>query len=455
MDNKKKWELLLGEKRFREKSQTTPSDGRNPFESDYGRLISSAPIRRLQDKTQVFPLESNDYIRTRLTHSLEVSYIGSSIGQSIEKFLLEKGDITQKQVGCLSSLLRVSGLVHDLGNPPFGHFGEVAIKSFFKKYFESYPGGLSEIEKADFSNFDGNVQTFRILSRLHYFGDEYSYNLTYSTLASVIKYPSDSLEGNKDPYVEIAKKKFGYFVSETEKYKYINDYLQLHQRRSPVVYLMEAADDIAYSAADIEDGIKLGIIGVNDIKDVFSSKLKNNKDTILKTLDDLDKEFDKDLENRNSLIVQKFRIETQRIMIESIIKTFEDKYDLIMNGELEDEIIKVSDAADIREAYKKLTGKIFKNQSILKKELAGKEAIEGLLQIFVNATESVNFKPDGNTYESRLYNIISPSFRTIYERHTKYPNDKYNRLRLVVDYISGMTDRHVISLYQELKGIKL
>ena len=218
---------------------------------------------------------------------------------------------------------------------------------------------------------------------------------------------------------------------------------------------MEAADDIAYSAADIEDGIKLGIIGVNDIKDVFSSKLKNNKDTILKTLDELDKEFDKDLENRNSLIVQKFRIETQRIMIESIIKTFEDKYDLIMNGELEDEIIKVSDAADIREAYKKLTGKIFKNQSILKKELAGKEAIEGLLQIFVNATESVNFKPDGNTYESRLYNIISPSFRTIYERHTKYPNDKYNRLRLVVDYISGMTDRHVISLYQELKGIKL
>ena len=121
MDIKKKWELLVGEKRFREKSQTTPSDGRNPFESDYGRLISSAPIRRLQDKTQVFPLESNDYIRTRLTHSLEVSYIGSSIGQSIEKFLLEKGDITQKQVGCLSSLLRVSGLVHDLGNPPFGH----------------------------------------------------------------------------------------------------------------------------------------------------------------------------------------------------------------------------------------------------------------------------------------------------------------------------------------------
>ena len=130
-------------------------------------------------------------------------------------------------------------------------------------------------------------------------------------------------------------------------------------------------------------------------------------------------------------------------------------YDLVMNGEFENEIIKKSDAADIREAYKKLTGKIFKSKSILKKELAGKEAIEGLLDIFVKATESPNFKSDGNTYESRIYNIISSNFKTIYEKYTKYPNDKYNRLRLIVDYISGMTDRHVISLYQELKGIKL
>ena len=455
MDNKTKWSLLLGEKRFREKTATTPSDGRNPFESDYGRLISSAPIRRLQDKTQVFPLESNDYIRTRLTHSLEVSYIGASIGQSIEKKLIDKKDITQDQKGYLSSLLRVSGLVHDLGNPPFGHFGEVAIKNFFTNYFKSHPEGLSAIEKADFTNFDGNVQTFRILTRLHFFGDEYSYNLTYSTLASIIKYPSDSLEGNKDPYVEIAKKKFGYFVSETDKYKDINDYLQLHNRRSPVVYLMEAADDIAYSAADIEDGIKLGIITVNDIRDVFEKNLSKNKEEVLNRLNDLDKQFTKDLDNRDSIIVQKFRIETQRIMIEAIIDTFMKNYDLVMNGEFENEIIKKSDAADIREAYKKLTGKIFKSKSILKKELAGKEAIEGLLDIFVKATESPNFKSDGNTYESRIYNIISSNFKTIYEKYTKYPNDKYNRLRLIVDYISGMTDRHVISLYQELKGIKL
>lgn len=455
MDNKKKWELLLGEKRFREKSPTILVDGRNPFENDYGRLISSAPIRRLQDKTQVFPLESNDYIRTRLTHSLEVSYIGGSIGQSVEKWLLDKKHITQEQKSYLSSLLRVSGLVHDLGNPPFGHFGEEAIKSYFKKYFESNPTGLNEIEKADFTNFDGNVQTFRILSRLYYFGDEFSYNLTFSTLASVIKYPSDSLEGNKDPYVEIAKKKFGYFVSETEKYREINNHLQLDKKRSPIVYLMEAADDIAYSAADIEDGIKLGIIHIDDVREVFGSKLVNNKDKVLHFLDKLEKDIAKDTANRESIIIQKFRIETQKIMIESVIETFKQKYDLIMEGKLNNEIIKESAAADIREAYKKLTVRIFKSKSILKKELAGKEAIEGLLDIFVKASESPNFKSDGNTYESRIYNIISSNFKTIYEKFTKYPNDKYNRLRLIVDYISGMTDRHVISLYQELKGIKL
>lgn len=268
MNNKKKWELLLGEKRFREKENTIPSDGRNPFENDYGRLVSSAPIRRLQDKTQVFPLEQSDYIRTRLTHSLEVSYIASSIGQSIEKFLIEeKQDLDKEKQGFLSSLLRVAGLVHDLGNPPFGHFGEEAIKTFFRNYFkENTKTELNTLEKADFENFDGNVQTFRILSKLHYFGDEYGYNLTYSSLASIIKYPSNSTDGNDENSTEIAKKKFGYFVTETEKYNVINTYLELNNKRSPIVYLLEAADDIAYSAADIEDGAKLGIISIDEIK---------------------------------------------------------------------------------------------------------------------------------------------------------------------------------------------
>lgn len=471
MTFKDKWDLLFEDIRFREKTPTISSDGRNPFENDYGRLISSSPIRRLQDKTQVFPLEQSDYIRTRLTHSLEVSYIASSIGQSIENLLIKKGEIDSDKKGFLSSLLRTSGLVHDLGNPPFGHFGEEAVKKFFQDYFNSpeyheYEEKvkatnqstlpiLSELEKNDFLNFDGNVQTLRILSKLYYFGDEYGYNLTYSTLASCIKYPSNSLEGNKGKKTsEIAKRKFGYFVTETETFNEINEYLKLNKKRCPIVYLMEAADDIAYSAADIEDGIKLNIVNIYDVKDIFEKHLTTNKDIVLAKLNELIEEY-KSSTIDESIVIQKFRIFTQRIMIQNIIETFESKYESIMTGKLENEIIDVSNASDIRKAYKELQYKVFDDKNILKKEIAGWEAIYGLLRILVKASRSENFKIDGNTYESRIFKLISSSHRFIYENIEKYSNNEYKKLQMITDFISGMTDTYAINLYQELKGIKL
>ena len=456
MKNTEKWELLIQDKRFRDKSSSIKSDGRNPFENDYGRLISSAPIRRLQDKTQVFPLEQSDYIRTRLTHSLEVSYIASSIGQSIENFLINnKKDLKLERQGYLSSLLRVAGLVHDLGNPPFGHFGEEAVKKFFKDYFQDNDTSLNDMERADLIYFDGNVQTFRILSKLYYFGDEYGYNLTYSSLASIIKYPSNSLEGNKKPCTEIAKKKFGYFVTETETYKKINDWLKLKHRRSPITYLLEAADDIAYSAADIEDGVKLGIISIEKIKEIFNENLSTNKDEVLNDLSKIENNLSQGKNIDPSLIVQKFRISTQRIMIQEVINSFIENYDDIMNGELENELIDISKAKDIRNSYKKLQSIVFNDKSILKKEIAGWEAVYGLLKIFVTASKSENFRSTGNNYESRLYNIISTSHRKVYEDVEKYTNQEYKKLQLVVDFITGMTDSYAINLFQELKGIKL
>ncbi|WP_333626185.1 dGTP triphosphohydrolase [Sphingobacterium siyangense] len=454
---KDKWNKLLSSQTFRNRSQSIDTDGRNPFENDYGRLISSAPIRRLQDKTQVFPLEKSDFIRTRLTHSLEVSYIASSIGQSIEKFLLEKKEIDPEQRGFLSSLLRTSGLIHDLGNPPFGHFGEEAVKKFFIDYFkENSDINLTDLEKSDFENFDGNVQTFRILSKLYYFGDEFGYNLTFSALASIIKYPSNSLEGNEKPPTEIAKKKFGYFVSETDSYKQINEYLELSNKRSPIVYLLEAADDIAYSAADIEDGIKLGIITIDEIYNLFEENLTNNKTVVIDKLDQLKKQYCKDASIDSMLIVQKFRIFTQQLMIQGVINAFKDNYDKIMKGELQNEIIDISSASDIRKSYKKLQYIVFDNESIVKKEIAGWEAIYGLLKIFVKASQSKNFTENGgNNYESRLFKIISASYRKVYKNIETYPNSEYKKLQLIVDFISGMTDSYAIDLYQELKGIKL
>ncbi len=452
----KKWEQLLEPKTFRPRSDLKSFDGRNPFENDYGRLISSSPIRRLQDKTQVFPLEQSDYIRTRLTHSLEVSYIASSIGKSIERFLFdEKGLDEKKYSGHISSILRAAGLIHDLGNPPFGHFGETAIQNYFSKYFDRKKNTtLSDREKADFENFDGNVQTFRILRKLQYLFDENSYNLTYPTLASIIKYPSSSLSGNKGKKAtRIADKKFGYYASEQKDYEDINNFLGLNNNRHPLVYLLEAADDIAYSAADIEDGAKLGIINFADIKEVFKENLVENKD-LLKTLKLLHRKNKDNSSDRLSLTAQQFRIITQGKMIEGVINSFKDNYESIMEGKFEEELLDRSNGSDIRNAYKKLQYIVFDNKKIIQTELAGGEIITGLLEIFLEAADSDSFHANDNNKPSRLYKNISSSYRYIYENYG-YSNDEYKRIQLVVDFVSGMTDSYALNLYRKLKGIRL
>lgn len=228
--------------------------------------------------------------------------------------------------------------------------------------------------------------------------------------------------------------------------------MKLENRRSPIVYLLEAADDIAYSAADIEDGVKLGIVTTEDIKRIFAENLSENKDEVIKGFEDIQAKLSMEKNIDQSLIIQQFRIFTQKIMIREVINTFKENYDEIMVGKLQNEIIDISKAKDIRRSYKKLQGMIFNNKSILKKEIAGWEAIYGLLSIFVNATRSENFKSSGNNYESRLYNIISSSYRKVYEDIEKYPNQEYKKLQLVVDFITGMTDSYAINLYQELKG---
>jgi len=451
----KKWEKLLEPVTFRNRTKAREIDGRDPFEQDYGRLISSSPIRRLQDKTQVFPLETSDYIRTRLTHSLEVSYIGGSIGKSIEKYLISKNELHEDYKGQLSSLLRCSGLVHDLGNPPFGHFGETAIKAYFKEYFKDSDVKLSKEEKADFENFDGNVQTFRILRKLHFFKDEHSFNLTFPTLASIIKYPSNSSEGNQGKKAkEIRKKKYGYYCSEKLDYEEINKELELNNKRHPIVYLMEAADDIAYCAADIEDGVKLGILNFETLRKIFDENLKANRD-LLPILDKMHSDNDNKLSDKLSLTVQQFRVETQGRMIEGIVDCFKKNYSKIMDGEFEYELIDKSSGNDIRESFEALQGVVFDNKKIMQTELAGWEIIYGLLEIFVPATESEDFKAGGNTKEARLFKNISSSYRYIYNEYNKYDNEAYNRIQLIVDFIAGMTDTYALNLYRKLKGIRL
>jgi dGTPase len=456
------WEKLLDPKTFRPRSDIKSVDGRDPFENDYGRLISSSAVRRLQDKTQVFPLEKSDFIRTRLTHSLEVSSIGRSIGKTVEKYLFEEKKLdSEKYYGHIPSLLATIGLIHDVGNPPFGHFGETAIQTFFKDYFSIKENreGWNDQEICDFKNFDGNVQTFRILRKLQFLVDENSYNLTFPTLASIVKYPKTSLEGNKGATTDIAEKKFGYFISETKDYEIINVHLGLNNKRHPIAYLLEAADDIAYSAADIEDGVKIGNISFDLIKQVFESNLNEHdieEGKILKSLDYFYNEYKNMPSDRLDLTVQRFRIIAQGFMINAVFNEFVDNYDDILNGNYKYELLNKSKAANVRKSFKTLSYYVFESRGIVETEIAGWEIITGLLTAFISAAKTPYFKSSGNTKEARLYNLISSSYRHIFEKYNTYTNNaEYNKFQLVVDFISGMTDTYALNLFQKLKGIKI
>ena len=461
----KRWDKLLTRQRFRPVASTAPTDHRDPFENDYSRLIPSPFIRRLQDKTQVFPLEKSDFIRTRLTHSLEVSSIARSIGKSVESELIKRGELNLEYAGYIPSLLLTTGLIHDLGNPPFGHFGETAIKDFFTSHFRENPETakrFTDRERADFENFDGNVQALRILRKLHFLLDEYSYNLTFPSLSTIIKYPRTSLEGNKGKAKKhICEKKFGYFVTEEDDFNRINAALELNSNRHPVTYLLEAADDIAYSAADIEDGVKLGILNFETIQTIFESCLGRDEPGYVYLLDKLSKDH-KELKDigldRLDITIQRFRIASQSMMIVAVVDEFLNNYESFMDGTYPEEILDRCKHAPIRQAYKKLLELVIKNKKIIHAELAGYQVLTGLLEEFIPACLEEDFgKEGGNNKPNRLYSIISSNYRHIYENHNPYRkiNPLYSKYQLVVDMLSGMTDHYALTLYQNIKGIEI
>lgn len=452
------WENLLIDQRFHTPSPPADFDGRNPFENDYSRIVSSPSIRRLQDKTQVFPLQQSDFIRTRLTHSMEVSSIAGSIGKSVEQELMKHNKYPRDMTGRLPSLLFTCGLIHDLGNPPYGHFGETAFQNFFKKYFRENNSALSTIEKADFENFDGNVQTFRILRKLSFLGTEYSYNLTFPTLATIIKYPCDSTTGNKRDSKDITLKKFGYYQTEKSDYEKISDTLGLNGRRHPATFLLEAADDIAYSAADIEDGMKLGCLNYETVHNIFKNISDKHGDEPAKELLSALEDFKRKSEAMPSevgsgYVISKFRIYAQVSMIKSVIHRFIEKHDDIISGNYGKELLADSPIVNVREGFKDLSKIVFDSQSVLQAEMAGYEILTGLLQKMVDASSSPNFAENGKGLEAKIYKVISKSLRYIYTEYPSNACEEYRKLQLIVDFVSGMTDNYALNYYHSLNGV--
>lgn len=337
------WKRLLCTKREREsKSGSSINPVRNEFEADYDRIVGSSSVRRLQDKAQVFPLQQNDVARTRLTHSMEVSALARSLGKAVGRRLEEK-EIFQdrEQTEKLSALLQVAGLIHDLGNPPFGHYGETVIRDWFGKWFSGEAmlseerNSLSEQQKNDFIYFDGNVQNLRIVTKLQVQNDNKGANFTYGTLATIMKYPWSSESRPK------GKIKFGYFESEQELAEAVRREIGLEAGvRHPATYLLEAADDIIYICDDIEDGTKKGYIEWEKEFETLYQKAEKGSygeeiEKLLINVKRKNENVDSRMHDKEQVIayVRNFRNMVQSFLFKKVVDQFMNQYERIMSND--------------------------------------------------------------------------------------------------------------------------
>lgn len=448
------WEKLLNDGRRKDasSSQATSqsSAGRKELERDFDRILFATPTRRMADKTQVFPLESIDSVRTRLTHSHEVANLARSIGVQIafdysdQIFGEEAEKLNVKRV--VPPLLAAIGLAHDLGNPPFGHQGEVAIREWFKNKLTNYVE--EEPNLADFENFDGNAQTLRMLSKLQILNDNYGLNLTYATLSSLIKYPQFNNSSDK------LYKKAGVFESERKLAEEVWNKTGLSEGvRHPFTYIMEACDDIAYSVIDAEDILKKGLASFEDLIS-YLKKNANSDGVILSVVDKAVKkhaEFSKDelsAAELSDISMQMFRVFAIAEMVKGSVETFvRDKNKLLSGDRLDYELIDESNSALLCKVLKKFAFEFgFSHKEVLKLELQGSKYIKSTLDMLWGA---INNNSGNSLFDKYAIARISENYRRIYNGR----DDKdtiYAKAQLLADYVSGMTDNYLIKFHDDL-----
>ena len=449
------WAQLLSKKRFGDKpgTQRLEDEARSAFEADYDRVIFSTAFRRLQDKTQVIPLPKSDFVHTRLTHSLEVSSVGRSLGKIVGKDILAKyPELKEKgyTLADFGSIVATAALAHDIGNPPFGHSGEKAISEYFLNgNGKKYEAQINDSKRwADLIAFEGNANGFRIMVNPST-GAEGGLRLTYACLAAFTKYPKEGHLKYGAPK-RASEKKFGFFQSEKEYYRDIAESAGLRNYRGddahswtrhPLAFLVEAADDICYSIIDFEDGLRLGLID-----EIYAEKL---------LVPMIGSQFSR--ERYEQIIGFNEKISYLRAvvigqLINDMAAIFLKNEEAILSGEYDRSLIKDSQYYEQVEAIKAITlKKVYRSKSVLEIESAGFEVISGLLDLFLNA---VNDKKAGNKSFHSLKNFDLLPEEYLTERGVKH-DDLYHRILAICDYIAGMTDSAAISLYRKLKGIEL
>ena len=454
----------------------------NAFEKDYSRIVSSAAFRRLQDKTQVFPLDKSDFIRTRLTHSIEVSTIARQLGIMISKNTTQykPTDISvPEDAEAIASVLLCAGLLHDLGNPPFGHFGETVIGDWFKENLDhvKYKGQplrswLSKQMIADLENFEGNAQALRILLKAKHGS---SLNLSKAIISTLVKYPTDSCSVDKGS-ADIRKHKLGFFAAEQETFEQISEAVGTTTPdkgivRHPLTYLLEAADDIAYSTADLEDAFKKGLFTLDQFIEYYTNSYDHSKIVPRRSpeyfsderIQELSKQRGADHTPENdSTAFKKWLTQTRQWLMYVAIYRFSCKYKEIMAGTYCGDLFEGTNHAITIDILKGAMRKFaFDTSGILKLELSGQVILDFLLDHFVPAVLYYDsaYCTDGQApskADKKLLAIFSGNYKQDYQnaRTGTEPFDLYLRLLMVTDYISGMTDSYARTLYRELSGIE-
>ena len=451
------WNKLLSNRVLGEDApaRSLTMDGRDQFQRDFDRIAFCSAFRRLQDKTQVFPLPENDFVHTRLTHSLEVSCIGRSLGNLIGKQILEKhkelkNEFTNFHFG---EIVAAACLAHDIGNPPFGHSGEDAIAEYFRKgNGQQYRLKLNN-EKYwnDLVRFEGNAQGFRIITKLQNPHLRGGLRLTFATLAAFTKYPKESGLPD-DAAAKHVKgklfKKFGFFQSEKDLFKEVVEETGLIRKnikgiewwsRHPLTYLVEAADDICYRIMDLEDGFRLGLLTFGETEELLMPFIKEKS---LKGYAD----------RNNNEKVGYLRAKSISETVQQISEIFIAEEGIILSDKFESTLISEIEYGKALETIKEISvDKIYSYQSVVEREAAGYEVLGGLLDIFINAVNEASEGRNSFRNES-LLKLVPGQFQ-----HTKgkAPDDLYTRLLKITDFVSGMTDSYAVSLFRKLKGISL
>lgn len=469
------WKQLLSTGRYRnsegKSSSRRDTDLRSEFEKDYHRIIGSASFRRLQDKTQVFPLDKSDFIRTRLTHSLEVSSFAKSLGQNIgENILAEELDpeFTPRMKEDICHILQCAGLIHDIGNPPFGHFGEIVIREWFVKNLPTltYRGQaldqvLDERMCQDFYHFEGNAQALRLVSKLHFLVDENGMNLTYALLGTIMKYPVSSVEMDPDS-PDISRRKMGYYLADQEIYEKIQRETGTGGRRHPLSFILEAADDIAYKTADIEDAFVKGFISYQRLLQELQELAGTQKQEAFCPADRLESYYRRGIErgvaDPEEYAVKNWIVRTQSFLINCATDGFTRNYRKIMKGDYESDLFAGTAAEELMDLLGDLANRaVFMSETIYRMEVTEAVILDDLMNRFVAA--AVKYDDPSQELDSiglRMISFISGNYKNTYHYHAGGKSDKerlYLRLLLVTDYICGMTDSYAKRLYQELKAL--